>query len=326
MIKYFVKRILAIIPMLLVVTFIVFTLTSMSTVNPGRMKLGAEATEEQVAEKNAEYGLDKPFIIRYFRWAFGLVKGNFGQSWYYDRPVIDDILARWPYTVKLALISLAISMVIGIPLGVLSAVKQYSWMDRVFTTSSMLLSAIPTFCMATLGVLIFSYKLHWVPASGVTNGLKSWILPALTLGIAYSAGFLRFTRTSVLDTIRQDYIRTVRAKGVRERKVIWGHAFRNALLPLITITGMNLGGLLGGAVIMESVFVIPGLGTLVMNGINQYDQPMVLGAITILAAIYMLIMLVVDLLYAVVDPRIRAKYTGTAKKKAAKPAVGGASA
>ena len=309
--------------MLLVVTFIVFSLTSMSTVNPGRSKLGAEATEEQVAAKNAEYGLDKPFLIRYVRWVGGMIRGDFGKSWYYDRPVVDDIMARWPYTAKLALISLAIAMAIGIPLGVLSAVKQYSWMDRVFTTSSMLLSAIPTFCMATLGVLAFSYKLHWVPASGVVNGYKSWILPSLTLGISYSAGFLRFTRTSVLDTIRQDYVRTVRAKGVRERKVIWGHAFRNALLPLITITGMNLGGLLGGAVIMESVFVIPGLGTLVMNGINQYDQPMVLGAITMLAAIYMLIMLVVDLLYGVVDPRIRAKYTAGRKKKPVKQVTEG---
>lgn len=326
MVKYFIKRILAMIPMLLVVTFIVFTLTSMSTVDPGRSKLGAEATEEQVAAKNAEYGLDKPFLIRYVRWVAGIVRGDFGQSWYYDRPVVGDIMARWPYTVTLALISLAIAMVIGIPLGVLSAVKQYSWMDRVFTTSSMLLSAIPTFCMATLGVLVFSYKLHWVDASGVTNGLKSWILPCLTLGISYSAGFLRFTRTAVLDTIRQDYIRTVRAKGVPESGVIWGHSFRNALLPLITITGMNLGGLLGGAVIMESVFVIPGLGTLVMNSINQYDQPMVMGAITMLAAVYMLIMLVVDLLYAVVDPRIRAKYTSGKKKSPAKRPAGGEAA
>lgn len=327
MIKYFIKRILVMIPMLLVVTFIVFTLTSMSSVNPGRSKLGAEATEEQVAEKNAEYGLDKPFLIRYVRWVAGIARGNFGQSWYYDRPVIDDIMARWPYTVTLALVSLSIAMVIGIPLGVLSAVKQYSWMDRLFTTSSMLLSAIPTFCMATLGVLVFSYKLHWVDASGVVNGLKSWILPSMTLGISYSAGFLRFTRTSVLDTIRQDYINTVRAKGVRESVVIWGHSFRNALLPLITITGMNLGGLLGGAVIMESVFVIPGLGTLVMNSINQYDQPMVMGAITMLAAIYMLIMLAVDLLYAVVDPRIRAKYTAGKKRTVpAKKAAGGEAA
>ena len=311
--------------MLLVVTFIVFSLVSMSDVDPGRVKLGPEATQEQVDAKNAEYGLDKPFLIRYVNWLVGMVTGNFGQSWYYDRPVIGDIMARWPYTVKLTLMSIAIAMVIGIPLGVLSAVKQYSWMDRLFTTASMLLSAIPTFCMATLFVLAFSYKLHWVPASGVTNGWKSWILPAMTLGISYSAGFLRYTRSSMLDTIRQDYIRTIRSKGVREGKVIWGHAFRNALLPLITITGMTIGGLLGGAVIMESVFVIPGLGTLVMNGINQYDSPMVMAAITILALMYMLIMMVVDMLYGVVDPRIRARYISY-KKKPAKAQKEGAAA
>lgn len=322
--KYIVKRVLMIIPMMLAVTFIVFSLVSLSKVNPGRMKLGAEATEEQVAEVNAKYGLDKPFLVRYFNFVAGAVQGNFGDSWYYDQPVTQFIAARWPYTIKLTLMSIIIAMVIGIPLGVLSAVKQYSWMDRIFTTLSMLLSAIPTFCMATLFVLFFSFKLHWVPASGVTEGIKGWVLPSMTLGIAYSAMFLRFTRSAVLDTIRQDYIQTVRSKGVRERAVIWGHAFRNALLPLITVTGMTLGGLLGGAVIMESVFVIPGLGTLVMNGINQNDVPMVMGAITVLAFSFMVIMLAVDLLYAVVDPRIRARYTVQKKKKPVKREGGAA--
>lgn len=311
--QYIIKRVLMIIPMMLAVTFIVFALVSLSKVNPGRMKLGAEATEEQVAAVNAQYGLDKPFLVRYLNFVAGAVRGDFGNSWYYDRPVMDDVAAKWPYTIQLTLMSIAIAMIIGIPLGVLAAVKQYSWMDRIFTTASMLLSAIPTFCMATIFVLIFSYKLKWVPASGVTQGLRSWILPAMTLGIAYSAMFLRFTRSAVLDTIRQDYIQTVRSKGVRERRVIWGHAFRNALLPLITVTGMTLGGLLGGAVIMESVFVIPGLGTLVMNGINQYDVPMVMGAITVLAFTFMMIMLAVDLLYAVVDPRIKARYAVVGK-------------
>ena len=315
------------IPMLLVVTFIVFSLVSMSDVDPGRSKLGPEASQELVDEQNAKYGLDKPFLVRYVKWLAGVATGDFGQSWYYDRPVVQDIAARWPNTIKLTLLSIGISMLIGIPLGVLAAVRQYSWMDRVFTTLSMLLSAIPTFCMATIYVLIFSYKLKLVPASGITNGWQCWILPAMTLGVSYATGFLRYTRSAVLETIRTDYVRTVRSKGVRESKIIWGHAFRNALLPLITITGMSLGGLLGGAVIMERVFVIPGLGTLVMNGIYQYDMPMVMGTITILAAVYMLIMLVVDLLYAVVDPRIRARYS-SGKRKKAKPVEekGGAAA
>lgn len=315
MFKYIIKRILIMIPMLLVVTFIVFTLISMSDVDPGRSKLGPEASQELVDELNHQYGVDQPFIIRYAKWVWGAVRGDFGDSWYYDHGVAVDIKARFPNTIKLTLLSIGIAMIIGIPLGVLAAVKQYSWMDRVFSTASMLLSAVPTFCMATIGVLIFCWRLHWVPATGVVNGWKSWILPSLTLGISYSASFLRFTRSAVLDTIRQDYIRTIRSKGVKEKKVIWGHAFRNALLPLITITGMMLGGLLGGAVIMESVFVIPGLGTLVMNAINQYDMPMTMAAISMLAGMYMLIMLIVDILYAVVDPRIRARYAAVKKKK-----------
>lgn len=318
MAKYIIKRVLLIIPMMVAVTLIVFFLVSLSPVNPGRMKLGAEAGIEQVNAVNASYGLDKPFVVRYWNFLKGLVQGDFGNSWYYDRPVMDDIAARWPYSIKLTLLSISIAMIIGIPLGVLSAVKQYSWMDRFFTTFSMLLSAIPTFCMATLFVLLFSFRLRWVPASGITAGFKSWILPSMTLGISYSAVFLRFTRSAMLDTIRQDYVRTVRSKGVMERQVIWGHAFRNALLPLITIAGMALGGLLGGAVIMESVFVIPGLGTLVMNGINQFDLPMVMGAITVLAFTFMVIMLIVDLLYAVVDPRIRGRYVAAGKKKPAR--------
>ncbi len=323
MLKYIIKRVLIMIPMLLVVTFIVFSLISMSDVDPGRSKLGPEASQELVDEMNHKYGVDQPFPIRYLKWVWGAIRLDFGDSWYYDHPVSMDIAARFPNTIKLTLLSIGIALIIGIPLGVLAAVKQYSAADRVFSTLSMLLAAIPTFCIATIGVLVFCWKLHWVPATGVVNGWKSWILPSLTLGISYSASFLRFTRSAVLDTIRQDYIRTVRSKGVRERKVIWGHAFRNSLLPLITITGMMLGGLLGGAVIMESVFVIPGLGTLVMNAINQYDMPMTMAAITMLAAIYMLIMLIVDILYAVVDPRIRARYTSAKKKKAPAKAEGG---
>ena len=219
------------IPMLLVVTFIVFSLVSMSDVDPGRSKLGPEASQELVDEQNAKYGLDKPFLVRYVKWLAGVATGDFGQSWYYDRPVVQDIAARWPNTIKLTLLSIGISMLIGIPLGVLAAVRQYSWMDRVFTTLSMLLSAIPTFCMATIYVLIFSYKLKLVPASGITNGWQCWILPAMTLGVSYATGFLRYTRSAVLETIRTDYVRTVRSKGVRESKIIWGHAFRNALLP-----------------------------------------------------------------------------------------------
>ena len=309
MIKFVIKRLLTIIPMMLIIIFIVFALVSMSEVDPGRMKLGPEATEEEVYEYNEMLGLHDPLLVRYGKYIWNLLHGDFGTSYYYNEPVMNTIMGRWPNTIKLTLLSVGIAMLVGISLGVLSAVKQYSFLDRIFTVSSMLFSAIPTFCMAALMVLIFSYKLRWVDASGITNGWKSWILPALTLGVSYSAQFLRFARSTMLDTTRQDYIRTARAKGVTESTTIWHHAFRNALLPLITISGTTLGSLLGGAVAMEKVFVIPGLGTLVVDALGRNDVPMVMGAISLMAFTFMIIMLVVDLLYAAVDPRIRAKYS-----------------
>lgn len=317
MIKFVIKRLLTIIPMMLVIIFIVFALVSMSDVDPGRLKLGGEATEEQVYEYNKALGMYDPLPVRYVKYVAGILHGDFGDSYYYNEPVMNTIMARWPNTIRLTLLSVGIAMLVGISLGVLSAVKQYSILDRIASISSMLLSAIPTFCMAALLVLAFSYKLGLVPASGVTNGWKSWILPAITLGISYSAQFLRFTRSAMLDTTRQDYIRTARAKGVSEAATVWRHAFRNALLPLITISGTTLGTLLGGAVAMEKVFVIPGLGTLVVDSLNRNDVPMVIGAIALMAFTFMMIMLVVDLLYAAVDPRIRAKYS-SGRRKAAK--------
>lgn len=321
--KYILKRILLMIPMMIAATFIIYALVSFSSVDPTHLILGAEATEEEIAALRSSLHLDEPLLIRYALWLKDALQGNFGDSWYYNGPVFDYILARWPNTIILTLLSMGIAMVIGIPLGVLSAVKQYSIPDRVLTTLSMVLAAIPTFCIATLFVIIFSLKLKWVPASGVSQGWRCWILPSMTLGISYSAQFLRFTRSNMLETIRMDYIRTVRSKGVAESNTIWRHAFRNTLIPLITISGTTLGQLLGGAVIMESVFVIPGLGTLVLNGINQYDVPMVMGAVSMLALTFMVIMLVVDLLYAVVDPRMRAKYGREKKKKQTMPVKGG---
>ena len=307
---------------MLVIIFIVFSLVSLNDINPGRARLGPEASEEAVHAFNDSFGMYDPLPVRYVHYIADILQGNLGKSYYTDRPVMSDIMYRWPNTIKLTLMSLGLAMLIGIPVGVLSAVKQYSLSDRISSIAAMVLAAIPTFCMATVFMLIFSYKLKWVNAS-FTNDFKGWILPSVTLGLSYSAQFLRFTRSTMLDTIRQDYIRTAKAKGASEKTVIWKHAFRNALLPLITITGTTLGVLLGGAVVMESIYVIPGLGTLVVDSLNRNDVPLVMGAITMLAFTFLIIMLVVDLLYALVDPRIRARYTVYKKKTPAK-AGGGA--
>ena len=323
MLKYVLKRLLMIIPMMLIIIFIVFALASMSDVNPGRMILGGDATEEQVYEYNQELGLYDPLVVRYGNYIWDLLHGDFGTSYYYREPVMGIIMERWPNTILLTFLSVGIAVLVGVSLGVLSAVRQYSILDRIATISSMLLSAIPTFCMAALLILLFSYRLGLVPASGTTNGWKSWILPAIILGISYSAQFLRFTRSTMLDTTRQDYIRTARAKGVTESTTVWRHAFRNALLPLITLCGTTLGALLGGAVAMEKVFVIPGLGTLVSDALNRSDIPLVVGAISLMAFTFMIIMLIVDLLYAVVDPRLRAKYSSGKQKRKAIAVEGG---
>lgn len=318
MARFIIKRILMIIPMLLAITFIVFSLLSMSNVDPATLALPYDATEKEKEAFRQKIGYYDQFFVKYFKFLVKAVQGDFGSS-YYDpsqtTPIFKDIMARWPYTIILAFSSIIIAMLIGIPLGVLAAVKQYSISDRVFTTTSMLLAAIPTFCMATIFMLVFSHQLKWVPAGGVTKGFISWILPSMTLGISYSAAFLRYTRSSMLETIRQDYIRTARSKGAKEKTVIWIHAFRNALLPLITITGMMLGGLLGGAVIMESIFVIPGLGQYVLKGINGNDIPVVMASITMLSFTFLIIMLIVDILYGVADPRVRARYITPVKRK-----------
>jgi len=313
--KFIIKRILICIPMMLVVIAIILVLVSFSKVDPGKMKLGTDATPEKVYEYNEAHGFYDPLPVKFVKFVGNIFKGDFGISYYYDRPVWNDIMQRWPHSLRVTFLGLIIAMTIGIPLGVLAAVKQYSLIDRIATTLSMFLSAIPVFAMSVILMYIFSYRLKLVPASGIKNGWKSWVLPCATLGIFYSARFLRFTRSTMLETIRQDYVQTARAKGSSETVVIWKHAFRNALLPLITVTGTTLGTLIGGVVVIETVFVIPGLGTLVVEALSRNDIPLVLAAITILAFTFLMIMLVVDIMYAVVDPRIRAKYRSTNRKK-----------
>ncbi|MBN1382538.1 MAG: ABC transporter permease [Deltaproteobacteria bacterium] len=314
MLRYIFYRLLLTIPILLLVTFIVFSLASLSPVDPGRFKLGVEATEEEVAQYNKELGLDKPFLVRYVTFLYQAVQGDFGTSYYTERPVFHDIIVRWPNTIIITVLSVIIAMVIGIPLGVLSAVKQYSWMDKLFSTSAMFLASVPTFCMATIFLLVFSLKLHWVPASGIREGFICFILPSLTMGIHSSAFFLRYSRTTMLDTIRQDYIRTARSKGASEASVVWKHGFTNALLPLITIAALTMGYLLGGVVIMETIFVIPGLGLFVLEAIHRNDTPVIMGTIPMLSLTFMVILIAVDILYGVVNPMIKARFIVSQKR------------
>lgn len=306
--RYIIKRILILVPMLLVITFIVFGIMDLTPSDPATLILGTKATTEQKAALNEKLGLDKPFLERYGRYVWNAAQGDLGESWRNSRSVFDEIATRLPASVTLAVAAITIAMLVGIPLGVLSAVKQYSVLDMIGTALSMLMTSIPSFWFGMIAILIFSLKLELLPSNG-NDSLACYVLPSITLALSVLASLLRMTRTTMLETLRQDYIRTARAKGQSERIVIFRHALKNALLPVITSAGMEFGGLLGGVVTIETVFSINGVGSLVLTGIQMKDAPLVTGSALVLAALYMLVMLFIDLLYAYIDPRIRARYT-----------------
>ena len=308
MYRYVIKRLLLMIPILLCVVFIVFTIMSLTPGDPGRMILGMNASQEAVDALNASLGYDKPFLIRFFDYLNDILHGNFGRSYRNNQPVFDEIFARFPTTLKLSLASIVVTIVVGIPLGVLAAVKQYSFIDGVSTVFALFIAAVPSFWLALLCILLFSLTLGWLPPNGI-GSISHYIMPTITLAAAYSASIMRLTRSTMLEAMQQDYIRTARGKGATEKRVIWRHAIKNALLPVITSTGMAFGGLLGGTIVIEQVFGIPGLGTLVVMAIRQKDFPQVMAITIFLSAMFCVIMLVVDLLYAFIDPRIKALYT-----------------
>lgn len=316
MLKYVVKRLLMIIPTLLAVTFIVFLLINLTPSNPGRIILGAEATEEQVADMNHELGYDMPLLQRYFKWLGDALHGDFGQSYYTRRDVFDEIGARLPYTLILTLLSLGLALAIGLPLGVLCSTRQYSIADYALSTLAMFLAAIPAFWLGLLLMLQFALNLGWFPAGGVEAGWRSWVLPTATLCVGYTAGYLRYTRSAMLDNIRQDYVRTAQSKGCSPAAVIWKHAFRNSLMTLVTITGMSFSSLMGGAIVIESVFSIPGLGLMGVTAIRRKDIPQVMASLVVLGMFFMVMMIVVDVVYAFIDPRIKARYQTRKVKKA----------
>lgn len=315
MLKYVIKRLLMIIPTLLAVTFIVFLLINLTPSNPGRIILGAEATEEQVANMNHELGYDMPLLQRYFKWLGDALRGDFGQSYYTRRDVFEEIGVRLPYTLTLTLLSLSIALIIGIPLGVLCATKQYSIADYCLSTLAMFLAAIPAFWLGLLLMLQFALKLGWFPAGGVEVGWRSWVLPTATLCVGYTAGYLRYTRSAMLDNIRQDYVRTAQSKGCSAGAVTWKHAFRNSLMTLVTITGMSFSTLMGGAIVIESVFSIPGLGLMGVTAIRRKDIPQVMASLVVLGMFFMVMMIIVDVVYAFIDPRIKARYQARKIKK-----------
>ena len=309
MLKYITKRVLLIIPILLGVVFIIFLIMSLTPGDPASIILSGNVTQEQIDALNHELGYDQPVLVQFFNFVKNIVLHfDFGTSYQIRQPVINEIMNRFPTTLKLALSSMVLSALIGISLGVLSAVKQYSLIDTASTVVCMLLAAIPAFWLGMIMILYFGLKLGWVPVMGVDTW-KGYILPTITLALVHGAALMRLMRTTMLETIRADYIRTARAKGAKERAIIWGHALKNALLPVVTVMGSNFGALLGGAVVCETVFTIPGLGSYLVSAIRQKDTPVATGCTLFIAAMFCIVVLLVDLLYAVIDPRIKAKYS-----------------
>ena len=308
MVRYILRRALFLIPVMLGVSFIVFSLIHFTPGDPAMIILGESAPPEAIEALRAEMGLNDPFLIQYGRYVFNVVtRLDFGRSYISKRLVFDEIIGQFPNTVKLAALAVSVAVLIGIPAGVIAATHQNKWIDNVTMFFSLLGVSMPIFWQGILLILVFSLTLQWLPSSGF-NTWQQMILPSLTLGSGSAAIIARMTRSSMLEVYRQDYVRTARSKGLKERIVITRHALKNALIPIVTVIGLQFGFLLGGAVLTESIFGIPGLGRLMVNSIRTKDMMIIQGGVLLIAFTFSIINLFVDVLYAYLDPRIRSQY------------------
>jgi peptide/nickel transport system permease protein len=312
MFYYIIKRLIAMLPVLVLVSLIVFTIIHLTPGDPALIMLGEEATPQALTALRHELGLDQPLLVQYLVWLSHVLRGDLGRSIRTNQPVIEAIMQRLPVTLELTILALIISMVVAIPAGIISATRRNSASDLISTTLALLGISMPSFFLAILLIFVFSLKARWLPPMGYTpfqkgvwENLRGMILPAITLGAAAMAIVARLTRSTLLEALQQDYIRTARAKGLREQAVIYSHALKNAMIPITTILGLQIGFLLGGAVITETIFALPGVGRLVVASIFERDFPLVQGVVLFLALMHLVVNLIVDLLYAYLDPRIR---------------------
>lgn len=260
-----------------------------------------------------EMGLNNPFLVRFAQYVIGAFQGDLGTSYTSNLPVFDEIMSRMPYTLSLATFSICVAVIVGLPIGILSAIKQYSLTDNMTLAISLTITSMPAFFLAMLLMMIFCIKLGWLPMMGLSSP-KHYILPVIASASSTTAALLRMTRTTMLEVIRQDYIRTAKAKGATPRGVTYGHALRNALLPVVTVIGTNFGFALGGSIVLEQVFTIPGLGQLMINAIRQKDTPIVMGAVMTTAIFASLINLLVDIIYTYIDPRLASQFTSVKRQ------------
>ena len=313
MLRFVAKRLVLMIPILLGINLLIFTIMFLSPNDPAVLILGQNATEEAADQWREEHGLNDSFLEQYFNNLKDLFTGNFGNSYVSGRPVMQDFAQRFPVSLTFAITGMFVAILIGIPVGILSAVKQYSAFDYAGLFCALIFAAIPSFWFALLLILAFAMKIPLFPVSGL-SGLSSYVLPTITIGVLNSASILRMTRSTMLEVIRQDYIRTIRSKGAPEKYIILKHALKNALLPIITVCGMCFGTLLGGLVVAESVFAIPGIGVFLVDAVRNQDRPVVTVVVTLLAFAFSVVNLLVDLLYTSLDPRIKSEFTRRKRK------------
>lgn len=307
MLRYIAKRALMMIPVILGISLIVFSIMELSPGDPVTLMLGDGASEQAVAELREQMGLNDNFFVKYARYVKNAVTGDFGISYRNKVPVINEIASRFPTTLTLTFWGVAISVLIGLPVGIISAIKQYTFIDAISLFSALILTSMPAFWLGLLLILLFSLKLGLLPATGIAT-MQHFIMPAITLAAASMATIIRMTRSTMLEVIRQDYIRTAKAKGASAFRIVYKHALRNALLPVVTVIGLNFGTQLGGAIVIESVFAMPGIGTLMVAAVRTKDTPIVMASVLFVALLAGLINLLVDVLYVYIDPRLKSQF------------------
>ncbi len=302
--RYLIGRLLSIIPVLLVVSFLVFFMLHLVPGDPVRNMLGLHAPPAAVEEMTRRLGLDQPLHIQYYDFLTNALQGDFGTSIRTKQPVIEEIQARYPVTLKLAIGGTLFATIFGVTLGIVSAVNQNKFLDNFLMVFSLLSVSTPSFFLALLGILFFSLYLGLLPSIGIHSPYH-YILPIITLGTQSVGIMARMTRSAMLEVLNQDYIRTSRAKGVSERVIIYSHALKNAMIPVLTVIGLRFGGLLAGSALIESVFGISGIGRYMIEGVSNRDYPVVQASVLLISTTFVFINLIVDLLYRVVDPRIK---------------------
>lgn len=315
MVKYIIKRLFMALGVLLGVSLLIFVLLDLAPGDPARQILGETATPEAVEQLREEMGLNRPMLVRWAEYVTDIVfHGDFGTSYKSGDPVASEILTRFVTTINFAVVVFIFALVVGIPLGVVSAIRRGTWTDTILTSIAMIFMAIPGFWLGLMLIFVFAFKLGLLPVSG-WYGPEYWIMPCFTMGAFQAASLMKTTRASVLDVTRQDFISTARSKGLKEKRVVYHHMLINALIPIVTNLGNMLGHLLGGAMVIEQVFAIPGLGNYLITALQNRDYPVVQGGVLLISAVFSIMILLTDILYTFIDPRLRSMYAGRKKKQ-----------